>query len=251
MPKVFKVPKVHNAPVAPNVPKGYSIELSFNNRAVWFEIPVLPEEIEISGEGDGETYSITDLGQINVIKAPVLKTIQFESFFPAIPPGGTVPSYVSSANWGQPADYIQLIEDWMNKRKPIRFIFTSLSLKINIAASIEIFNYKEMAGRPGDFEYELELKEYVFYAAKKVTLKTTPTASATGTKTTAKKEPAKRADERAKPKTATVKAGDTLMKIAKRELGDGGWWKEIQKLNGLTDAQLKTLKIGSVLKLPG
>lgn len=41
------------------------------------------------------------------------------------------------------------------------------------------------------------------------------------------------------------------MKIAKRELGDGSRWKEIQKLNGLTDAQLKTLKIGSVLKLPG
>ncbi|MDF1587084.1 hypothetical protein PZ740_11920, partial [Rhodospirillales bacterium YIM 152171] len=61
---------------------GYSIELSFNNRAIWFEIPVLPEEIEISGEGDGETYSITDLGQINVIKAPGLKTINFESFFP-------------------------------------------------------------------------------------------------------------------------------------------------------------------------
>ncbi|MEC0173037.1 hypothetical protein P4H54_32330, partial [Paenibacillus graminis] len=104
---------------------GYSIELSFNNRAIWFELPVLPEEIEISGEGDGETYNILDMGQINVIKAPGLKTIQFESFFPAIPPGGTVPSYVSSANWGQPADYIQLIEDWMNKRRPILFIFTS------------------------------------------------------------------------------------------------------------------------------
>ncbi|WP_342480040.1 LysM peptidoglycan-binding domain-containing protein [Paenibacillus sp. FSL L8-0340] len=230
---------------------GYSIELSFNNRAIWFEIPVLPEEIEISGEGDGETYSITDLGQINVIKAPGLKTINFESFFPAIQPGGTVPSYVTSANWGEPADYIQLIEDWMNKRRPIRFIFTSQGLKINLAVSIEIFNYKEVAGRPGDFEYELELKEYVFYAAKKVTLKTKPTASGTGTKTTTKKEPAKRPDERAKSKTVAVKSGDTLMKIANRELGDGGRWKEIQKLNGLTDAQLKTLRIGSVLKLPG
>ncbi|MEJ9164964.1 LysM peptidoglycan-binding domain-containing protein [Paenibacillus graminis] len=229
---------------------GYSIELSFNNRAIWFELPVLPEEIEISGEGDGETYNILDLGQINVIKAPGLKTIQFESFFPAIPPGGTVPSYVSSANWGQPADYIQLIEDWMNKRRPIRFIFTSQGLKINLAMSIEIFNYKEVAGSPGDFEYELELKEYVFYAAKKVKLKTTPTAAGTA-KTTTQKEPPKRPDERAKPKTVTVKAGDTLMKIAKRELGDGSRWKEIQKLNGLTDAQLKTLKIGSVLKLPG
>ncbi|MEK4452807.1 LysM peptidoglycan-binding domain-containing protein [Paenibacillus sp. FSL L8-0506] len=228
---------------------GYSIELSFNNRAIWFEIPVLPEEIEIGGEGDGETYDITDLGEINVIKAAKLKEISFSSFFPAITVGGTVPSYVSSKNWGQPADYIQLIETWMNKRKPIRFIFTSTGLKINIAASIEEFNYKEVAGSPGDFEYEISLKEYVFYAAKKVTLKTNTTPA--GTTTTTKKEPAKRADERTKSKTVTIKSGDTLMKIAKRELGDGSRWKEIQKLNGLTDAQLKTLKIGSVLKLPG
>lgn len=59
----------------------YSIELSFNNRAIWFEIPVLPEEIEIGGEGDGETYDITDLGEINVIKAAKLKEISFSSFF--------------------------------------------------------------------------------------------------------------------------------------------------------------------------
>ncbi|WP_405173796.1 LysM peptidoglycan-binding domain-containing protein [Paenibacillus sp. FSL H8-0260] len=229
---------------------GYSIELSFNNRAIWFEIPVLPEEIGIGGEGDGETYDITDLGEINVIKAAKLKEISFSSFFPAIAVGGTVPSYVSSNNWGQPADYIQLIETWMNKRKPIRFIFTSTGLKINIAASIEEFNYKEVAGSPGDFEYEISLKEYVFYAAKKVTLKTNTTPAGTTT-TTTKKEPAKRADERTKSKTVTIKSGDTLMKIAKRELGDGSRWKEIQKLNGLTDAQLKTLKIGSVLKLPG
>lgn len=125
---------------------GYSIELSFNNRAIWFEIPVLPEEIEIGGEGDSETYDITDLGEINVIKAAKLKEISFSSFFPSIAKGGAVPSYVSSTNWGQPADYIRYIEDWMNKRKPIRFIFTSTGLKINIAASIEEFNYKEVAG---------------------------------------------------------------------------------------------------------
>lgn len=227
----------------------YSIELSFNNRAIWFEIPVLPEEIEINGSGDGETYNITDLGEINVIKAAKLKEIGFSSFFPAITPGGDVPKYVTSTNWGQPADYIRHIEDWMNKKKPIRFIFTSRGLKINMAASIEEFNYKEVAGSPGDFEYELQLKEYVFYGAKKVVLKTTTTTA--GTTTTTKKEPEKRADDRAQPKTVTVKSGDTLMIIAKRSLGDSSRWKEIQKLNGLTDAQLKTLKIGTVLKLPG
>ncbi|MBY9078311.1 LysM peptidoglycan-binding domain-containing protein [Paenibacillus sp. HN-1] len=229
---------------------GYSIELSFNNRAVWFELPVLPEEIEISGEGDGEKYNILDLGAINVIKAPGLKTVGWQSFFPSIDHGGTVPRYVSSTNWGQPADYIRYIEDWMNKRKPIRFIFTSKGLQINMAASIEEFNYKEVAGRPGDFEYELSLQEYVFYGAKKVVLKTTTTATGS-TKTTTQKEPAKRADDRAKPRTVTVKSGDSLYKIAKQYLGSGERWKEIQKLNGLTDAQVKALKIGSVLKLPG
>jgi nucleoid-associated protein YgaU len=44
-----------------------------------------------------------------------------------------------------------------------------------------------------------------------------------------------------------VKDGDTLYAIAKRELGSGGRWKEIQKLNGMSG---ETLKKGQTLSLP-
>ena len=222
----------------------YSIELSYNNHEVFFQIPVLPEEIEIEGGGNGETHDVAGLGEINVIKAPSLKEISFSGVFPA-----DMSNAIQSAGFDGPADFISRIEDWMNKKRPIRFIYVSDSLKINIPASIEDFTYKEVGGAVGDFEYDLSLKEYVFYAARKVVF--AKKATATGTTKVATKTEAKRADERAKPKTITIKSGDSLWTIAKKQLGDGSRYKEIQKLNGITDAQAKKLKIGTVIKLPG
>lgn len=222
----------------------YSIELSYNNHEVFFQIPVLPEEIEIEGAGNGDTHDVAGLGEINVIKAPKLKEISFSSVFPA-----DMSNAIQSAGFEQPADFIQRIEDWMNKKRPIRFIYVSDTLKINIPVSIEKFTYKEVGGAVGDFEYDLEIKEYVFYTAKKVVF--AKTATATGTKKVATKKEPKRTDERVKPKTVAIKKGDTLFIIAKKNLGDGSRYKEIQKLNGITDAQAKKLKIGTVIKLPG
>jgi len=222
----------------------YSIELSYNNHEVFFQIPVLPEEIEIEGSGNGETHDVAGLGEINVIKAPKLKEISFSGVFPA-----DMSNAIQSAGFDGPADFIQRIEDWMNKKRPIRFIYVSESLSINIPVSIEDFNYKEVGGTVGDWEYDISLKEFVFYAAKKVVF--AKKATATSAKKTATKTEPKRADERTKPKTVTIKSGDTLFIIAKKNLGDGSKYKEIQKLNGITDAQAKKLKIGTVIKLPG
>ncbi|AWP28707.1 LysM peptidoglycan-binding domain-containing protein [Paenibacillus sp. Cedars] len=223
----------------------YSIELSFNNRAVVFEIPVLPEEIEIEGEGEGEEHNVAGLGWINAIDAPKLKVITFSGVFPA-----DMENVIPSKGFDAPADYIRRIEDWMNKKKPIRFIYISQGLKINIPASIEEFNYKEVGGAPGDFEYTLTLKEYVFYSAKKVTIAKTSAAASASKKQAAAKKP-DRPDERAKPKTVKIKSGDSLWTIAKTHLGDGSRYKELMKLNNITEAQAKKLKVGTVIKLPG
>lgn len=45
----------------------------------------------------------------------------------------------------------------------------------------------------------------------------------------------------------TVKKGDTLWRIAERELGDGTRYKEIKSLNNLTT---NSIHIGQVLRLP-
>lgn len=45
----------------------------------------------------------------------------------------------------------------------------------------------------------------------------------------------------------TVKKGDTLWSIAKKFLGDGNKYKDIQKANGLKDT---VIHAGTVLKIP-
>lgn len=62
---------------------GYGIELSFSNYADSFLIPVNPDTIEIKESGDGKSYTVAGLGEINVIKAPKLTEISFSGIFPA------------------------------------------------------------------------------------------------------------------------------------------------------------------------
>lgn len=49
-------------------------------------------------------------------------------------------------------------------------------------------------------------------------------------------------------RTYRVQPGDSLERIARRELGDGQRWKEIQVLNGISRPE--TIAVGAVLKLP-
>lgn len=219
----------------------YGIWLSFNNQQEGFQIPVNPPSIEMREAGNSKTYDISALGEINVIKNPKLTEFRFESFFPA----QRYP-FVVGDHLFEPMFYVELIKKWMATNRPIRFVFTGASFDINEPVSIESFDWKEVAGTSGDIEFTLVLKKYVFYAAKKVV----PVASqATTTPALVTKAPA-RPDDRQQPKTYTLVAGDTLWAVAQRFLGSGARYTEIQKLNNLTDADLKRLPIGKVIKLP-
>ena len=73
----------------------------------------------------------------------------------------------------------------MESRRPVRFVMTGLvpdplsgtdgknvvramkSFGINMAASIESFNWNTMAGSPEDIEFSITLKRYVFYGRVK------------------------------------------------------------------------------------
>jgi LysM repeat protein len=228
----------------------YGIWLSWNNQEEGFELPILPREIGPSIRGDGTEHDVSKLGKINVIKDRGLAGYTIESIFPA-----QWYPFITAEIVLRPMDYVNYIMKWWESKRPIRFVYVGGNAyidaegrtisEINIAASIENFEWKEVAGSPGDISYSLQLKEYRFYAAQRV-----PVTQQTGGTTTIQKTKPKRPDERVPPKTYTLVAGDNLWKVAQKVLGDGNRWREIQRLNGISDAQLKSLPVGMVLKLP-
>lgn len=176
-------------------------------------------------------------------------------------PAQRYPFVIESVPLAEPMWYIELIRKWMATKHPIRFIFAGhyadhlykstgkmLKVDLNFPASIESFTWKEVAGSPGDIEYTLSLKEYVFYSARRVT----PTLQPDGT-TALKIEPADRPDPRIRPETFRRRAGEGLEETAVRTLKDSSRWKEIMELNGITWDQLGRLDDFpeyAVLKIP-
>ena len=219
----------------------YYIQLSHNNGAEKILFPVLPEELNVKKKGRGETYSIVGFGEVQAIHSRELAEISFESFFPA-----TRATYMSidPVLWQRPTNYINLINKWQEARFPSRITIKAPNFTLTLPVSIEQFDRREVAGS-GDIEFQLTVKEYVFHSAKKIKA----TTDAAGN-TTLTPEAPQRPDERVPPTSYTLKAGDNLWKVAQLQLGDGSRWKEIQKLNNLTEADLKKLQPGQVLKLP-
>lgn len=226
----------------------YFAYMSFQNNSEYLYFPINPSSLEVNESGQGKTYNVPGIGEINVIGSKALSEISFSGLFPAhdYPFTTKVVKVASDKDKDKikdidlaihpPVYYILLINKWMRAKHPIRFIFSSETYNINTPASIESFTWNEVPGGGGDIEYSIKLKQYVFYRARKI-----KSIEAGGTA---------RPVEKQQPKTYTMVAGDTLWSIAKKMLGDGTRWVEIQKLNGISDAEIKRLPIGKVLKLP-
>lgn len=232
--------------------KPFTMAISWNNGAESWPFPVLPGKVEIERNEDGNDYRIVGKGPISPIEKPDLAKISFESFFPAqrYPFCGTIKHTDPITGRPDPNAYVNDINKWWHSGYPVRFTYVGANAendlyKIFLPMKIVSFKRWEEAGSPGDIFYRLELKEYVFYAPRRARPVQQPDGSVKLVK-----DPPKRWDPRVPKETYTIQPGDNLVKIAMKELNDSSRWREIQKLNNLTDADLKRLQVGQVLKLP-
>lgn len=111
--------------------------------------------------------------------------------------------------------------------------------------TIENFEDKDSTDEGFDKIISVTFKKYLSYGTKKVNLVTnnkTGTVTAT-TKTT------RETDNKEIPSTYTVKPGDYLILIAKKELGDGNKWADIYNLNKDQIKDPNLIYPGQVFKL--
>ena len=229
----------------------FTMMLTFNNATEGWEFPVLPEKIDIKRSGTAKDYSIIGRGPITKIEKPELAEISFESFFPAQHyPFNRMLYHRAADGRPDPNAYVNDINRWMHSGYPVRFVYVGSNAlddktKIFLPMSIVAFEHWEEAGSPGDIFFTLKLKEYVFHMPQKVRV-----VKQTDGTTHTVKQPSMRPDERIPAKTYALKQGDTLISVARTQLGDSGRWRNIQQLNRITDSEMRKLPIGKVLQLP-
>jgi len=222
----------------------YGIYLSVDDGAQGFRLPVNPPEIEVEEQGQGKTYRIISLGEINSIQTPSLSEISFESFFPA----QRYPFVVGDVLL-EPSNYVEMITEWRRDRKVVRLIVTDGTVDINMLVSIEDFTWRELAGAVGDIEYEMTLKQYRPYGPKLVQIKTQEQNNQPVTVAVAAKKET-RPQTKPQPKVHVLKSGETLWALAQKYLGSGSRWREIADLNGIKDSQVRSLPVGMQIKIP-
>lgn len=198
--------------------------LKYNNGAETLWLPVNPETVSVSSPYGYEDVSVSNFGEYTIIGNRQLKSFSISSFFP----NEYNASYCAYQPLPNPWDTVTQIERWKESGKPVRFVVTGTP--VNVAVTIRNFTYEERAGSPGDVYFTLEMKEYVFLNIKRKS-DATSNGSSTSSKGPAVTIAAYRPSTKETPSSYTVKAGDSLWKIAARVYGDGDKWRAIYDKN--------------------
>lgn len=130
------------------------IFLSINSREQVIQLPVVPA-FKIPSPMNNEVYSTINQGDIKLIGQRGLKALTLESYFPA----KDYPFLRDRTYKGW--EYVEIIEAWMDRRRPIRLIITNTP--INLPMTIENFECGPKDGDgSGDVYYSLSLSEFRF-----------------------------------------------------------------------------------------
>ena len=215
----------------------YQMWLTYNAEKEKIQLPVLPETFQVDNGSNNDSVNVVGLGEIIIMQSRPALQFSFSSFFPATKfPGLQVASIT------KPLTLIQKINTWKESKKPIHFIATACG--IDLYASIESFQYSEVGGDPGTYQYSIKLKEYREITVRQVKVNI-PKATATV------KKMEQRVDNTVKPKTYTVKSGDCLCNIAKKFYGNGAKYTTIYNANkGVIGGNPNLIYPGQVLTIP-
>ncbi|MEQ2424359.1 LysM peptidoglycan-binding domain-containing protein [Enterocloster hominis (ex Hitch et al. 2024)] len=205
-------------------------------------LPVPPQKIPIKYPGQNKTVTLINGDEINLLRPPGLAEISLDIILPQM----DYPSAVWDGSVDDAEDFISHLQDLKDSRGSFEFIVIRDSFDTNMDVTLEDYKVSDDVKEGLDLVVSITMKEARHYGTKVMNFtivedQPTPTAE-----TPQDDRPA----EQPQARTYTVQGGDCLWNIAKKQLGDGGRWKEIHNLNLDKISNPNKINIGQVLTMP-
>lgn len=195
-------------------------------------LPVTPDKIKVSINGQNKTVNLLDDSQVNILRTPGLTEAEFNMILPAMkyPWTNGQPQAIST--------YLGILESYAVSKQRFQFIVVRARpdgtpiYSTNLTMAIESYDIIDDHENGFDTEVDIKLKQSPYYGTKNVKLKKKKSKSKTTTQATVTAS----RDTSSAPQTSsyTVKKGDCLMAIAKKVYGDSSKWREIYSANKST-----------------
>ena len=205
-------------------------------------LPVTPAEIEMKTGNRNKAVYILNFGEMNLAKKPGLQEIRFTALLP-----GRRYSFVQTEDgFHEPEYFLNCFKEYKATAKPVQLIlFRRLAdgtqlFSGNMHVLLEDYTVTEKGGEQGDFWVEMCWKEWKTAKSIRYSVKGQNGGNVLV-------EQGKERQAKTPAVTYTVKKGDCLWNIAKKQLGDGTKYKEIAQKNGISDPN--RIYPGQVLKL--
>lgn len=183
-----------------------------------FEFPSLPSEVTVDDGVSYQTYKIISLGEVKLPKGTQCKAISWDSYFF----GPSKKNELMMQDYKAPKRCVKNLERFHDEGTPLQVLITEVG--INADMTISSFQWKPYGGH-GNIQYSIKFEEY-----KELSLKVAKNAVTTTTPNSSADTPTERAEAPA-AKTYTIVSGDTLWKIAQKNLGSGASWTKIYDAN--------------------
>jgi len=192
-------------------------------------MPITPSKVKVKINNQNKTLTLISGEEINILKEAKLTDVSFDLVLPQV-------SYPFTNGGAQKADYyLSLFEKLKQSKEPFQWILnrsrpdgTALFYN-NLTVGLEDYQVTDDAKAGMDITVSVKLKQYRAFGTKTVQI----TASSEPGKPAAAavQGPPRETSNAPKAANYTVKTGDCLWNIAKKQLGDGSRWKEIYELN--------------------
>ncbi len=210
------------------------------------QLPVAPSKFSEKIQNNNKTITLMNEGEVNLLKTAGLTELSFDVLLP----NAKYPFAVYPDGFKPATHYLAKLKELKVDKKPFLFVVNrskpngQLLFNTEMKVTLEEYEIKEEVGNGFDIEVSIRLKQYRDYGTKKLVVKEDSKDAQSPKKVTVEKD---RPSGKTVPKSYTVKAGDTLWSICKKQLGDGSKYQAIAKLNGMSNPNV--LKVGQVIKL--